>query len=87
MAKYHFTIKHIEGGDNQVADFLIRYIYSSRTCETGTQTDKKFYQDSEQVEASTHYISHLSQSELHEEEETFGIERLEEFCEMTAHSQ
>ena len=81
LAKYHFTIKHIEGSDNHVADFLSRYIYSSRTCDIGTQTDKKLYQDSEQVEASTHYISHLSQSEPHEEDETFGIERLEEFCE------
>ena len=81
LAKYHFTIKHIEGGDNQVADFLSRYIYSSRTCDIGTQTDKKLYQDSEQVEASTHYISHLSQSGPHEEDETFGIEHLEEFCE------
>ena len=39
LAEYQFTIRHVAGVDNGVADFLSRYIHKSRCAHAATQTE------------------------------------------------
>ena len=39
LSEYQFTLEHVAGVENDVADFLSRYIHKKRVCNQSTQTD------------------------------------------------
>ena len=39
LSEYQFTLEHVAGVNNEVADFLSRYIHKNRNCDQATQTD------------------------------------------------
>ena len=39
LSEYQFTLEHVAGVENEVADFLSRYIHKKRVCNQSTQTD------------------------------------------------